>query len=92
MVGSLSVGRAETVSRTDGFPIPPHGAPGPGYQSRNWIATQNAESLFINVITLGELRRALLLPLGKKRRGLLRWIETGIKAAFAGRILPLKPL
>lgn len=55
-----------------------------------WVATQAAESLFISAITIGELRRgALLLTEGKKRKALLRWIETGIKADFAGRILPV---
>lgn len=40
-----------------------------------------------------ELRRgALLLPAGIKRKALLRWIETGIKANFAGRILPVDAL
>ena len=34
-------------------------------------------------------RGALLLGEGKKRNALLRWIETGIKADFAGRILPV---
>jgi len=59
----------------------------------DWIATQDSESLFISAITLGELRRgALLLTVGKKRQALLRWIETGIKANFAGRILPLDAL
>ena len=55
-----------------------------------WIAAQIEESLFISAITVGELRRgSLLLDQGKKRKALLRWIETGIKAEFAGRILPV---
>ncbi len=59
----------------------------------DWIAAQDAESLFISAITLGELQRgALLLPAGKRRKALLRWIETGIKADFAGRILPVDTL
>ena len=34
-----------------------------------WIAGQDAESLFISAITLGELQRgALLLPPGTKRK------------------------
>jgi predicted nucleic acid-binding protein len=58
-----------------------------------WIAAQNAESLFISAITLGELQRgALLLPAGKRRKALQQWIETGIKADFAGRILPVDAL
>lgn len=64
--------------------------PQPSAAVLNWLSAQNAESLFISVITLGELRRgALLLAAGKKRKALLRWIETGIKAGFAGRILPV---
>jgi predicted nucleic acid-binding protein len=56
----------------------------------DWIAAQDPESLFISAITLGELQRgALLLPAGKRRKALLRWIETGIKADFAARILPV---
>jgi len=55
-----------------------------------WIAAQIEESLFISAITVGELRRgSLLLDHGKKRKALLRWIETGIKAEFASRILPV---
>jgi len=55
-----------------------------------WIAAQIEESLFISAITVGELRRgSLLLDHGTKRKALLRWIETGIKAEFAGRILPV---
>lgn len=56
----------------------------------DWIGAQIEESLFISAITVGELRRgALVLGDGKKRKALLRWIETGIKAEFAGRILPV---
>ncbi len=55
-----------------------------------WVAAQAGESLFLSAITVGELRRgALLLAEGKKRRALLHWIETGIKADFSGRILPV---
>jgi predicted nucleic acid-binding protein len=62
----------------------------PNARVLNWIAVQIEESLFISAITVGELRRgSLLLGDGKKRKTLLRWIETGIKAEFAGRILPV---
>jgi len=67
--------------------------PQPSAMVLNWIAAQNDESLFISAITLGELRRgALLLAAGIKRKALLRWIETGIQAIFAGRILPVDAL
>ena len=64
--------------------------PQPSAAVLEWIAAQASESLFLSAITLGELRRgALLLAAGKRRTALLRWIETGIKADFAGRILPV---
>jgi predicted nucleic acid-binding protein len=64
--------------------------PQPSARVLDWIAAQAAESIFISAITVGELRRgALLLSDGKKRKALLRWIESGIKAEFAGRILPV---
>lgn len=67
--------------------------PQPSAMVLDWIAAQDGESLFISAITLGELRRgALFLAAGKRRRALLRWIETGIKANFAGRILPVDAL
>lgn len=67
--------------------------PQPNAMVLDWIAAQDAESLFISAITLGELRRgALLLAAGNKRKALLRWIETGIKADFAGRIIPVDDL
>lgn len=67
--------------------------PQPNARVLDWIATQDSESLFISAITLGELRRgALLLTAGKKRTALLRWIEGGIQADFAGRILPVDAL
>ena len=60
----------------------------PNHAVLDWMARQVEETLFISAITLGELRRgALLLAEGKKRRSLLHWIETGIKLAFADRIL-----
>lgn len=62
----------------------------PSSRVLRWIGEQVEESLFISVITVGELRRgSLILGEGKQRRSLLRWIETGIKAEFANRILPV---
>jgi predicted nucleic acid-binding protein len=62
----------------------------PSARILNWIAAQIEESLFISAITVGELRRgSLVLGDAKKRKALLHWIETGIKAEFAGRILPV---
>ena len=60
----------------------------PSARVLGWIEAQIEESLFISAITVGELRRgSLVLGEGKKRKALLHWIETGIKAEFTGRIL-----
>lgn len=53
-----------------------------------WLAAQESDTVFLSAITLGELRRGiLLLDAGRKRRGLLGWLDNEIKPAFAGRIL-----
>lgn len=53
-----------------------------------WLAAQGGDALYLSAITLGELRRGiLLLDAGRKKRGLLEWLENDIKPAFADRIL-----
>ena len=53
-----------------------------------WLDAQPEESLFLSVITTGEIRRGiLLLDDGKKRRALLRWLEAEIEQRFGPRIL-----
>jgi len=62
--------------------------PRPDARVLAWFAAQDDETLFLSALTLGELRRGILkLGPGRKRRGLLRWLETGIEPGFAGRIL-----
>ncbi len=44
----------------------------------------------MSVLTLGELRKgAEGLPEGGRKRRLLDWLEVGLPAYFAGRILPV---
>lgn len=60
----------------------------PDARLQDWLAAQPNESLFLSVITIGEIRHGLLLlDDGKKRRALLRWLGGKIKSLFAGRIL-----
>lgn len=62
----------------------------PDARLQDWLAAQPNESLFLSVITIGEIRHGLLLlDDGKKRRALLRWLGGKIKSLFAGRILPV---
>ena len=58
-----------------------------------WFAAQPDETLFISALTLGELRRGiLLLADGRRRRALLHWLESEIEPGFAGRILGIDAL
>lgn len=53
-----------------------------------WLTAQQSDTLYLASVTLGELRRGiLLLDAGRKKRGLLEWLENEIKPAFAGRVL-----
>lgn len=62
----------------------------PDARVQQWLAAQPDEGLFLSVITIGELRQdILMLGPGKKRRDFLRWLETEVKSAFSGRILPI---
>jgi toxin FitB len=54
----------------------------------NWIYARNEHSLYLSVVTIGELRRGLvLLPPGERRGSLERWFENDLLPRFQGRIL-----
>jgi len=53
-----------------------------------WIAAQRLETLFLSVITIGELRKGItILPPGKRRTELEVWLDFDLQQKFAGRIL-----
>ena len=56
-----------------------------------WIQRQTSESLFVSVVTLGELRRgtALLREQTVRRAELERLIDIRVPAWFGDRILPV---
>jgi len=66
------------------------GKPNQSAEVRNWAAQHRASTLYLSAITLLELERGILLlerrtpPQGAALRV---WL-TGVRAAFAGRILP----
>ena len=63
----------------------------PDVRVLRWLDEQPEETLFLSVLTLGEIRRgAARLPAGAKRRTLERWLERDLGERFAGRILPLE--
>ena len=62
----------------------------PDARVAGWLSARHALSLFISVVSVAEIRKGiLLLPEGKKKRKLERWMEMELLPAFAGRILPL---
>lgn len=55
-----------------------------------WTADRPATTLYLSVLTLGELRKGVEgLPEGQRKRRLLDWLEVELPAFFAGRILPV---
>jgi predicted nucleic acid-binding protein len=55
-----------------------------------WVAARNLDTLFISVVSLGELRKGVeLLAAGKRRTDLEVWLENDLTMLFAGRILPV---
>ena len=53
-----------------------------------WMAHRPATTLYLSVLTLGELRKGIEgLAEGARKRRLLDWLEADLPAYFAGRIL-----
>ncbi|MDP1653317.1 MAG: type II toxin-antitoxin system VapC family toxin [Rhodocyclaceae bacterium] len=56
----------------------------------NWFAQRPAASLYLSVLTLGEIRKGIEGAGSEKRRlALLDWLETDLAAFFLGRTLPI---
>jgi toxin FitB len=54
----------------------------------NWFAKRPASTLFLSVLTLGELRKGIEgITDADRRMILLDWLETELPAFFTGRIL-----
>jgi predicted nucleic acid-binding protein len=53
-----------------------------------WLADADTNTLFLSVITIGEIAWGIeRLPSGKKRSTLERWLRDDVRGAFHGRIL-----
>jgi len=62
----------------------------PNDSVRRWVDAQKEDALHLSVLTLGEIRKGTtLLPAGKKRDQLERWLDTGLPARFADRLVPI---
>jgi predicted nucleic acid-binding protein len=64
--------------------------PQPDLQVIRWLDAADPESLFVSVITFGELRLGIEdLPAGKRRAALEEWFEQGLPAWFDSHLLPV---
>jgi predicted nucleic acid-binding protein len=55
-----------------------------------WLEGRPATTLYLSVLTLGELRKGIeALPEGARKRRLLDWLEVALPGFFAGRVLPI---
>ncbi len=62
--------------------------PDPGVVA--WFEERPATTLYISVLTLGEIRKGIeALGNSNRKLKLLDWLETGLPAFFSGRILPI---
>ncbi len=62
----------------------------PDVRVKRWVDTQNEDTLYLSVLTFGEIRKGVtLLPASKKRDQLERWLESDLSARFANRLSPI---
>ena len=64
--------------------------PRPNAGVTKWISSVEEESLYLSVLTFGEIRKGInLLPANARRASLESWLERDLVIRFAGRILPI---
>jgi toxin FitB len=55
-----------------------------------WVYAADEQSLYLSVVSIGELRRGfVLLPVSKRRQLLEHWFENDLLPRFQARILPV---
>jgi predicted nucleic acid-binding protein len=55
-----------------------------------WFTRRPATTLYLSVLTVGELRKGIeRLPAGSRRQAMLDWLEVELPGFFAGRLLPI---
>jgi predicted nucleic acid-binding protein len=62
----------------------------PNEQLQSWIDERNEDSLYVSVLTLGELRKGIeMVQVDRRKRARFEQALTDVGARFAGRVLPV---
>lgn len=62
----------------------------PNQSVLNWVQSVPSESIYISVITIGEIRKGIeKLETSHKKEKILTWLEHSVPDWFDGRILPI---
>ena len=55
-----------------------------------WLAKQDEDSLFLSILTFGEIQKGIeKAPDQKRKKKLKLWLEDDLKKRFEGRIIPI---
>src|SRR3954463_5404675 len=56
-----------------------------------WLAKLDPETVFLSVVTVGEIQKGIeRLPVSKRREALLTWLKDDLLVRFHDRLLPLE--
>ena len=56
----------------------------------HWFAERPAATLYLSVLTLGELRKGIeAMAEGERKQSYLDWLGNDVPAYFSGRIIPI---
>ena len=62
----------------------------PDAQVIDWLRRQDSESLYISIVTIGEIEKGIIKRVQDERAAALRkWLHTEILGEFSDRILPV---
>ena len=62
----------------------------PDQRVKGWLEVADPDSLYVSVLTFGEIRLGVeLLPPSKRRTQLEQWLDRDLPEWFEGRILPV---
>jgi predicted nucleic acid-binding protein len=64
----------------------------PRHQVVDWVDAQEESTLYLSVLTIGELEKGIVkLPASRRKTRLVSWVRRDLAARFIGRVLPIDP-